>query len=64
MNIETDEKTVRQFARVIFNRAFTLGWFVGGDPKKMAEAYSMMCNDLKDTLVTDEIKKLIEALNK
>lgn len=62
--MKTDDKTIRQFTRIIFNRAFTLGWFVGGDPKKMTESYGMMVNDLKEPFVNDEIKKLIDALHK
>ena len=60
----TDEKTVRQFARIIFNRAYSLGWFTGGDSEKIPKAYGMMVNDLKESFVSDEVKKLITALDK
>ena len=61
--ITTDEESLKRFTRVIFNRAFTLGWFVGGAPEKMDESYKLMLSDLKDSYVQEEVQKLLNTIS-
>ena len=61
--ITTDEESLKRFTRIIFNRAFTLGWFVGGAPEKMDESYKLMLSDLKDSYVQEEVQKLLNTIS-
>ncbi len=61
--ITTDEESLKRFARIVFNRAFTLGWFVGGAPEKMDESYKLMLSDLKDSFTQEEVQKLLNSIS-
>jgi len=60
---QVNDKAIRQLSKIIFRRAFALGWFADGDKSKVSKYYDMMVNDLQDAAVTDEVKELIDILS-
>ncbi len=61
--ITTDDESLKRFSRIIFSRAFALGWFVGGAPEKMDESYKLMLSDLKDSFTQEDVQELLNAIS-
>lgn len=62
--ITTNEKAVRQLARIVFRKAYAIGSFSGGDVKKVQKGFDMMLLDLMDNHASDDVKKLIDTLSR